>query len=362
MINSFEEYISKLKKEKIAIEIIRTLAGRFKSFPEDSSSNRNAPFHKAFLNAFSNKFDGLSHDIPLFISLSSWLHGLNTTLGQSFFETTACILSDGEKKSFIGADSRLEITGNQLNEISDIISDLKNREYLPSLERENQLILNTEEEPKAGKGKDLTIDVFYETDDDVIAIELKTVKPNAGGLRGEKRKALEAKANLFHKYPNKGIKFYFGFPFDPTGISDLDYSKTRFLRNIVDGTKYLCEEEILLGPELWDFLSGKEATMQMLLDTINNIATPAFEENIAYLNDKENYGNLLDEEYNNLLERWCLYREKDFRTKTNIDAIREENSKSLLRKYRQDIIKTGRSNYGVYNEDRIEVLSKFVEN
>ena len=43
-------------KEKIATEVIKTLVSRFDSFPEDASQNRNAPFHTAFLKAFSNKF------------------------------------------------------------------------------------------------------------------------------------------------------------------------------------------------------------------------------------------------------------------------------------------------------------------
>ena len=43
-------------KEKIAHEIIKVLYSRFISFPEDATNNRNAPFHKAFLTAFSDKF------------------------------------------------------------------------------------------------------------------------------------------------------------------------------------------------------------------------------------------------------------------------------------------------------------------
>jgi len=73
-------------KEKISIEVIKTLVARFKNFPEDSSNNRNAPFHEAFLNAFADKLEGKVLDIPFFISLSSWLHGLNTTLGQAFLK------------------------------------------------------------------------------------------------------------------------------------------------------------------------------------------------------------------------------------------------------------------------------------
>lgn len=45
-------------KEKIAIEVIKVLVTRFESFPEDANNNRNAPFHEAFLNAFSDKLNG----------------------------------------------------------------------------------------------------------------------------------------------------------------------------------------------------------------------------------------------------------------------------------------------------------------
>lgn len=77
--------LDKDKVEKLSLLIIDVLYKRFESFPEDSTENRNAPFHEAFLRAFSDKLDRKVSDIPFFISLSSWLHGLNTTLGQSFF-------------------------------------------------------------------------------------------------------------------------------------------------------------------------------------------------------------------------------------------------------------------------------------
>ena len=46
--------LSTITKEKIAIEVIKTLITRFESFPTDASNNRNAPFHEAFLKAFSD--------------------------------------------------------------------------------------------------------------------------------------------------------------------------------------------------------------------------------------------------------------------------------------------------------------------
>lgn len=207
--------LSNLKKERIAREVIKTLYSRFKNFPENSKNNRNAPFHEAFLNAFSDKLDGKVKDIPFFISLSSWLHGLNTTLGQSFFEEIAHILSDGRKKDFTSKNnSLLKITKQQKFNIADIITNLKNSNKKPNLEAENKLVFIDEgDEIEANS---FTADVFIQDDDKIVCIELKSVKPNAGEMRGEKQKILEAKASLHHTFSDKDIEFYIGFPFDPT--------------------------------------------------------------------------------------------------------------------------------------------------
>lgn len=74
------------KIERISLEVIKVLFVRFEKFPEDASNNRNAPFYTAFLKAFADKFQDKVSDMPFFISLSSWLHGLNTTLGLTFLK------------------------------------------------------------------------------------------------------------------------------------------------------------------------------------------------------------------------------------------------------------------------------------
>lgn len=104
------------KKELIAGIVVKILHSRFQSFPLDASGNRNAPFHETFLRAFTDKCEGKVPDVPFFISMSSWLHGLNTTLGQTFFESVAHILSDGYKKEFTSGAGRggiLQITTQQ---------------------------------------------------------------------------------------------------------------------------------------------------------------------------------------------------------------------------------------------------------
>jgi len=94
-----EKIMDDLNKELIALQVIKTLYSRFENFPEDASDNRNAPFHEAFLEAFKIKLERHVTSVPIFVSLASWMHGLNTSIGQSFFERTAQILCDGEKES-----------------------------------------------------------------------------------------------------------------------------------------------------------------------------------------------------------------------------------------------------------------------
>ncbi len=156
------------KKEKISLAVIRTLYTKFSDFPEDATNNRNAPFHEAFLKAFEQKFSGKVSDIPFFISLSSWFHGLNTTLGQTFFERVAHILSDGTKKEFKG----LKISTSQQTAISDILAELKNGVQLPNLNRENNLIFKNNK-PQNKSVPNFTVDCYYEEDNSLISIELK---------------------------------------------------------------------------------------------------------------------------------------------------------------------------------------------
>ena len=342
--------LSNATKEKIAIEVIKTLFVRFKKFPENADVNRNAPFHKAFLNAFSDKLTDHVTDIPYFISLSSWLHGLNTTLGQSFFENVAHILSNGYKRSFTNkANSLLRIHNSQKERIHDIITNLKNSNTVPNLEVENEQLFDSSLETNID-ANNFTVDVFYENNEEIIAIELKSVRPNAGEMRGEKQKILEAKSALFFEYPDKIIKYYIGFPFDPTSNTELEFDKTRFLNYLIDGNKYFAPDEVLLSSELWDFLSGDTNTMQQILDVINAIATPQFMDNYNFINDYRNIENTT-EKHEKILENWFLFTEKKIvQNYYNIKKIIDRNS-MLKRKFQQPLFKKEK-----YNEARKETL------
>jgi hypothetical protein len=293
-----------------------------------------------------NKLNGKVSDIPFFISLSSWLHGLNTTLGQSFFESVAHILCEGEKKEFIPSKgSLLKVSQSQKNNIADIITELKNGSKPPDLQSESPLVF-IKDEPTIDANS-FTADVFMDDVDRVCAVELKTVKPNAGEMRGEKQKILEAKASLFHKYPGKRIEYYIGFPFDPTSDTAIGSDKTRFLSSIIDGTKYFDLRETLVSSELWDFLSGEQNTMEQLLEIVNTIATPQFQEIYIFLNDHSNRQSN-SETYLSNLKTWNLFQEL-FLVENDAEILRKINGESKRVKiYNQSVLKEGEYNFERY--------------
>lgn len=344
-------------KEKIATEVIKTLVSRFDSFPEDASQNRNAPFHTVFLNAFTDKFNDKVSDIPFFISLSSWMHGLNTTLGQTFFENISHHISNGEKREYTSKRlGNIKITQLQRNHISQIIADLSTSSKKPDLTYDNSLLFVNYDDNLVD-AMDFSADVFVQDDDSVYAIELKSVKPNSGEMKGEKQKILEGKAALFRQFPGKNIRFYMGFPFDPTvdttTESKTSFDKDRFLGQIINMTKYFDKNETLVASELWDFLSGEAQTMEQILEIINRISTVDFMNKYKYLTDNVNRSN---QKYKNILTDWFLVSELELIE--NNDIIREKinGDKKLTRVYNKQAFESNNSKKGTYRFDRYNEL------
>ncbi len=334
-------------KEKIAFEVIKTLISRFESFPDDTTTNRNAPFHEAFLNAFKDKLEEKVSDIPFIISLSSWMHGLNTTLGQQFFESVAHIVSNGTKKEWTNKkEGNLFVTKKQKDIINDIIIKLSTDEVTPDLQKENNLIFQDDTSEKV-KAINFSADIFYEDETSITAIELKSVKPNSGEMRGEKQKILEGKAALYHKFKPKKVNFFIAFPFDPTATKDVEYDKDRFLNSIINIKKSFCNDEVLLSAEFWDYVSGEKNTMQEILNIINSIATTDFMQNFQVIQDKQNIQND-KKQYTEILSKWYLYNE--LRIIDNYYEINKKvkNDKKILRVFN----KSPFDNKGKYNLDR----------
>ena len=342
------------QKEKISIEVIKTLKTRFDNFLEDASNNRNAPFHEAFLNAFSDKLEDKVADIPFFISLASWQHGLNTTLGQVFFENVAHILCSGEKREYTSKKlGNLQITRTQKESVTSIITNLSTSNDNPNLDFENSQLFQ-DNDVELVNAIDFSADVFFEDDDTVVAIELKSVKPNSGEMRGEKQKILEGKTALYRLFSDKEIKFYIGFPFDPTVNSETEsstsFDKNRFFSSIINMNKYFDHNETLVASELWDFLSDERNTMEEILEIINTIATPDFLQKFHLLQDNSKRTNA---EYVSQLIEWNLFSEKEL---IENDTMLQPNLITSILKRNYNKIAFDKD--GKYNWERYNILKR----
>ncbi len=361
--------LPKDKTEEIAVETILVLLNRFRSLPEGSSELRNMPFHLAFLKAFYKKINIRNEDEAIrFLTLSSWFHGLSTTLGQSYFENVAHILSDGEKRTF--RDYRIPKSAKMA--IESIITDLKSGARNPNAREEEKMLEDALFRKSNGDelegGLNFTADVYIETKDEVIMIELKSVRPNAGEMRGEKQKILYGKAYLMFERPQKKVQYYLGFPFDPTSSRQepCGYDKERFASHLVEFSKYFDKDEFLIAEELWDFLSGKKGTMCEILKIINSIATPKFEEEFKVINrfcfikeDELYTENAVDSEkfgkYIAILNKWRLYSEIELAKA--VSEIAKMNPPAPLRKQFEKLIHLSMfDNRGCYNKKRKDNL------
>ena len=338
-----------ITKQEISKIIIKVLKSRFDSFPEDYNQPRNAPFHKAFLQAFSEKIDESGTNMEAVISMSSWIHGLNTTLGQTFFEGVAHVLCDGAKALFKGTECRIYAEQDRI--ISEIMTDLKNGNRMPNLSEEDEL-LAMHANGDTVVGTNFTVDCYFEDDERIVAIELKSVRPNSGETRGEKQKILKAKAGLRYMNPGKTVSYYFGFPFDPTSDTDIGYNKARFMNNMIEFPKFCDENEILIADELWTFLSGDEGTMQELLSQIRDIETPDFMDEYTFINTPSNLFDDTDK-YIEIASRWGLLDEVTIANSKN--ALEAKQSRKINRNLHLRVFDTK----GNYNENRVRNLLPF---
>jgi hypothetical protein len=283
-------------------------------------------------------------------------HSLTDDLEQKLIEKIAHILCNGEKREYTsGKLGNLHITKTQQDHITTIMTNLSTTKTKPDLAYEDSLLFQDYDTPLMS-AIDFSADVFYEDDDSVVAIELKTVKPNSGIMMGEKQKMLEGKAALYRLFPHKKICFYIGFPFDPTVNPDIEpptsYNKDRFFDSIINIRKFCDEKELLLAAELWDFLSGHTETMEDIVRIINTISTPSFLDKFRLLVDPNKRTSA---EYMEQLREWNLVSET--RLIENNTRIRARiTDKQMLKVYNKSCFDNG----GTYNWERYTLLNGLI--
>ena len=342
--------VAKARKEEITYSMIEILYKAFEIKTANLETENNNPFKQAFLSNMDYNDENDIRNKSIFFSIIKWLN--DSIAMQKFFEKTAHILSDGEKREYTSQKlGNLNLSTVQKNNINEIITNLSIGKNTPNMQRENTVLYKLDNS-ELTSALDFSADVFIEDENEITAIELKSVRPNSGEMRGEKHKILEGKCALYNKNPDKKVNFFLGFPFDPISGFPTKYDKERFMDSIINLRKYFDKNEILLASELWDFLSGTKNTMEFLLKIINKISTPEFIDRYRFVNDVSNIGT---SKYLDYLREWNLYSQLLLTGKDEIIRKAIRGDKRLIKIYNQQMFKDGE-----YNYNRFEKLSRLI--
>lgn len=232
--NNQKQEISSLLKEKIRNKL-RTYS------PETQSM----PFH----------FRLLGKDR---MALYSFIHSVNTMLGQSIFEKVAEIIA---KPNFNRAESQYNFEGflsdKAVLEIDKIMSNLKSAESRADESNENERIRLVANQGARGKIRKTRADLFLLKKNIENYFEIKTVKPNIDVFARTKEKLLQWKAMRYNTNQRIEVKAYICIPYNPEAPNP--YSRWT-LQGLYD-----LKNEVLVADEFWDFLGGK-GTYEELLD------------------------------------------------------------------------------------------------
>ena len=214
--------------------------------------------------------------------LFSFIHSLNTNFGSAVFEPVAATIAANR---FDEVDTQYKVT-NEINsgaqrEIDKIVGDLTAGAYDPDAPAERRRVSDSMlATSDLATAKDVKADLRLVCGDRTIhLIDLKTVKPNRGGIVGYKRQILNWYAKEATRFPTMEIRTAIALPYNP-------YHPEPYRRWTFKGMMDL-QHEVYVADEFWNFLAG-ENVYDDLLDCFEEVGIELREEINGYF---ARYGN-----------------------------------------------------------------------
>lgn len=198
------------------------------------------------------------------LALYSFIHSLNTNFGTSIFEPVALAMAKTKFKSaHAQATSGTQISSEAHNVIQNIMDNLSIAVILPNKIDEIAAIRAVCQKGEMKTVKPTKVDVkIIGHNDTIYLIDIKTVKPNAGGFKEFKRTLLEWVATTLAADPTANIETLIAIPYNP-------YDPQPYNRWTMRGMLDL-PNELKVAEEFWDFLGGVGA-YQDLLDCFERV-------------------------------------------------------------------------------------------
>ena len=238
--------LSNDKKEEVAGLLKAKIREKLKNY---SPETQQMPFH----------FRLLGKDR---MALYSFVHSVNTMLGQSVFEKVAQIIADDrfdEAKEHHYVEGYL--SDKAVLEIDSIMQELKSAKTALSFAEQDRRIKNSAGKGKLGTRQKITADLYLRKGNIEYFFEIKTVKPNIDVFVATKLKLLQWKALRYGSDAKVSVKSYICIPYNPEAPKP-------YARWTLQGL-YDLKNEVLVAEEFWDFLGGK-GTYEELLNVFEN--------------------------------------------------------------------------------------------
>ena len=191
--------------------------------------------------------------------LFSFIQSVNTILGTSIFEQVGKIIAEPQAKRAIGQYKEFEgfISSEAVLKIDGIMRELRSASRTPDKEKETKEVLAVASKGEMGKKLKKRVDLFVEMKDGIeYYFEIKTAKPNINEFTGIKKQMLDWIAMRGSEKPKANVKTIVAIPYNP-------YEPKPYERWTLQGLFDL-RQEVLVGPEFWDLLGGKNTYEDLL--------------------------------------------------------------------------------------------------
>jgi len=160
--------------------------------------------------------------------------------------------------------------------------DLRSASRKPDKEKETKEVLAVANKGNLGKKLKKRVDLFVEMKDGTeYYFEVKTAKPNINEFTGIKKQMLDWIAMRGSEKPKINIKTIVAIPYNP-------YEPKPYERWTLQGLFDL-RQEVLVGPEFWDLLGGKN-TYEDLLKVFEQAGLELYDEIDQKMKSLNNYG------------------------------------------------------------------------
>ena len=143
--------------------------------------------------------------------------------------------------------------------IDEVVNRLETRVSTPNMIKE---LAELREMAAQGipQNRSLTgVDLYLTRSNDLLLIDVKTVKPNYGNFKGFKRQMLEWAAAAYYKSRETNVMPFLGMPYNPFEPDDYEFmSSKQYFDSGVDG-------QLKVGPYFWNYLGDDETAYSSLV-------------------------------------------------------------------------------------------------